>query len=69
MVVTKKLMQMHNMTMFTPIFKDSLISESKKKAVQSLMYLKEKWEKSTKAHFVLMARGNLETGPSRKLCP
>ncbi len=40
--VTKELTQMHNMSVFTPVIKESLSAEEKKKAVSSLMFLKEK---------------------------
>ena len=40
--VTKELTQMHNMSVFTPILKDDLTLEEKKKAISSLMLLKEK---------------------------
>ena len=40
--VTKELTQMHNMSVFTPILKYDLTLEEKKKAILSLMLLKEK---------------------------
>ena len=40
--VTKELTQMHNMSMFRPIELKSLTNDDKKKALSSLMFLKEK---------------------------
>jgi hypothetical protein len=49
--VTKELEQMHNMSVFTPVHKESLSAEERKKAVSSLMFLKEKRDESIKARF------------------
>jgi hypothetical protein len=49
--VTKELSQMHNMSVFTPVHKESLSAEEKKKAVSSLMLLKENRDESVKARF------------------
>ena len=40
--VTKELTQMHNMNVFRPIELKSLTNDNKKKALSSLMFLKEK---------------------------
>ena len=40
--VTKELTQMHNMNVFRPIELKSLTNDDKKKALSSLMFLKEK---------------------------
>jgi hypothetical protein len=49
--VTKELTQMHNMSVFTPILKDDLTLEERKKAISSLMFLKEKRDKTVKGRF------------------
>jgi hypothetical protein len=49
--VTKELSQMHNMSVFAPIMKSDLTHEEKKKAISSLMFLKEKRDKSIKGWF------------------
>jgi hypothetical protein len=47
--VSKELTQMHDMQVFRPICKDDLTYDEKKKAIASLMFLKEKQDKSVKA--------------------
>ncbi len=47
--VTKELTQMHDMNVFTPVLKESLSSEEQAKALASLMFLKEKRDKTVKA--------------------
>ena len=47
--VTKELTQMHNMNVFRPTEVESLTYEKKKKALSSLMFLKEKRDSSVKA--------------------
>ncbi len=47
--VSKELTQMHDMQVFRPICKDDLTYDEKKKALASLMFLKEKQDKSVKA--------------------
>ncbi len=47
--VSKELTQMHDMQVFWPICKDDLTYNEKKKALASLMFLKEKRDKSVKA--------------------
>jgi len=42
---------MHNMSVFTPILKDDLTLEERKKAISSLMFLKEKRDKTVKGRF------------------
>jgi hypothetical protein len=49
--VTKELSQMHNMSVFAPIMKSDLTREERKKAISSLMFLKEKRDKSIKGRF------------------
>ena len=49
--VTKELSQMHNMAVFAPIMKTDLTPEEKKKAISSLMFLKEKRDATIKARF------------------
>ena len=51
MGVTKELAQMHNMCVFRPILKGDLTLEEKKKAISSLMFLKEKRDKTVKGQF------------------
>jgi hypothetical protein len=51
MGVTKELAQMHNMCVFRPILKGDLTLEEKKKAISSLMFLKEKRDKTVKGRF------------------
>ena len=48
-VVTKELTQMRDMNVFHPIEVDSLTYDEKKKALSSLMFLKEKRDSSVKA--------------------
>jgi hypothetical protein len=56
--VTKELAQMHNIWPFSPpIMKSDLTSEEKKKAISSLMFLKEKRDKSVKGRFCADGRG------------
>lgn len=40
--VTKERTQMHNMTVFTPIYKDSLTKEERTKALASSTFLRKK---------------------------
>ena len=47
--MTKELTQMHDMNMFTPVLKESLSSKERAKALASLMFLKEKRDKTVKA--------------------
>jgi hypothetical protein len=47
--VTKELTQMHDMNVFRPIEVESLTYDEKKKALSSLMFLKEKRDSSVKA--------------------
>jgi hypothetical protein len=47
--VTKELTQMHDMNIFHPIEVESLTYDEKKKALSSLMFLKEKRDSSVKA--------------------
>ena len=49
--VFKELAQMHNMSVFTPILHSELTAEDKQKAVSSLMFLKEKHDKTVKGRF------------------
>ena len=49
--VTKELAQMHNMSVFSPIMKTDLTPEEKRKAISSLMFLKEKKDTAIKAPF------------------
>ena len=58
--VTKELTQMHNMTVFTPVYKDSLTKEERKKALASLMFLKEKRDNTIKAR--MCADGRKQRG-------
>ena len=46
--VTKELSQMHTLAVFAPIMKSDLTPEEKKKAISSLMFLKEKRDKTIK---------------------
>ena len=55
--VTKELTQMHNMNVFRPTEVESLTYEKKKKALSSLMFLKEKRDSSVKAR--MCAAGHL----------
>jgi len=47
---TKELTQMHDMNVFCPIEVESLTYDEKKKALSSLMFLKEKRDSLVKAH-------------------
>ena len=47
--VTKKMMQMHDMNVFRPVMRDNLTWDERKKALASLMLLKEKRDQSVKA--------------------
>ena len=58
--VTKELTQMHNMTVFRPIFKEALSKEERAKALASLMFLKEKRDKTVKAR--MCADGRKQRG-------
>jgi len=58
--VTKELTQMHDMRVFTPVLKDSLNKEERSKALASLMFLKEKRDKTVKAR--MCADGRKQRG-------
>jgi len=58
--VTKELTQMHDMTVFRPIFKEALSKEERAKALASLMFLKEKRDKTVKAR--MCADGRKQRG-------
>jgi len=58
--VTKELTQMHDMTVFKPIFKEDLSKEERAKALASLMFLKEKRDKTIKAR--MCADGQKQRG-------
>jgi hypothetical protein len=47
----KELSQMHNMCVFTPIQKSDLTPEERKRAMSSLMFLKENRDKTVKGQF------------------
>ncbi len=47
--VTKELTQMHDMTVFCPVHKESLRKEERIKMLSLLMFLKEKRDKTIKA--------------------
>ena len=47
--MTKELTQMHDMQVFQPISQNDLTWNDKKKALASLIFLKEKQDKSVKA--------------------
>ena len=49
--VFKELAQMHNMSVFTPVIHSELTAKDKQKAVSSLMFLKEKRDKTVKGRF------------------
>jgi hypothetical protein len=55
--VTKELTQMHDMDVFRPIMKDDLTRDERKKALASLMFLKEKRDQSVKARMCADGRG------------
>jgi hypothetical protein len=55
--VTKELTQMHNMDVFLPIMKDDLTRDKRKKALASLMFLKEKRDQLVKARMCADGRG------------
>ena len=55
--VTKELAQMHNMAVFAPIMKSDLTIDEKKRAISSLMFLKEKRDKTVKGRFCADGRG------------
>ncbi len=46
--VTKELTQMHNIDLFHPVMRDDLTCDERKKALASLMFLKEKRDQSVK---------------------
>jgi len=58
--VSKELTQMHDMQVFWLICKDDLTYDEKKKALASLMFLKEKRDKSVKAQ--MCADGQKQRG-------
>jgi hypothetical protein len=58
--VTKELAQMHNMSVFRPIKVVSLTYNERKKALLSLMFLKEKRDSSVKVH--MCADGRKQKG-------
>ncbi len=47
--VTKELTQMQDMDMFRPVMRNDLTCDKRKKALVSLMFLKEKRDQSVKA--------------------
>lgn len=49
--ITKELLQMHTMSVFTPVHSASLTPLKKANTVSSLMFLKEKHDESIKARF------------------
>ena len=49
--VTTELAQMHKIAVFAPIMKSYLTFDEKKKAISTLMFLKEKWAKTVKGWF------------------
>ncbi len=55
--VTKELTQMHDMDVFRPIMKGDLTMDERKKALVSLMFLKEKRDQSVKARMCADGRG------------
>jgi len=55
--VTKELTQMHDMDVFRPMMKDDLTRDERKKALASLMFLKEKRDQSVKARMCADGRG------------
>jgi hypothetical protein len=55
--VTKELIQMHNMDVFRPVMRDDLAWDERKKALASLMFLKEKRDQSVKARMCADGRG------------
>ena len=55
--MTKELTQMHDMNVFRPIMKDDLTRDERKKALASLMFLKEKRDQSVKARMCTDGRG------------
>jgi hypothetical protein len=59
--VTKELTQLHDMEVFQPIHKSDLSSEERSKAVSSLMFLKEKRDKSIKGRMCADGRKQRET--------
>ena len=48
---------MHNMAVFAPIMKSDLTTDEKKRAISSLMFLKEKRDKTVKGRFCADGRG------------
>ena len=58
--VSKELTQMHNMNVFRPVEKNTLMKEERAKAVASLMFLKEKRDKSVKARMCADGRKQRE---------
>ncbi len=55
--VTKELAQMHDMDVFRPVTRDNLTWDERKKALASLMFLKEKRDQSVKAWMCADGRG------------
>jgi hypothetical protein len=55
--VTKELTQMHDMDVFRPIMKGDLTMDERKKALASLMFLKEKRDQSVKVRMCVDGRG------------
>jgi hypothetical protein len=55
--VTKELTQMHDMDVFRPIMKNDLTRDERKKALASLMFLKEKRDQLVKARMCADGRG------------
>jgi hypothetical protein len=58
--VTKKLTQMHGMSVFCPVKKSSLTKDEKAKVLALLVFLKEKQDKSVKAR--MYAGGHKQRG-------
>jgi hypothetical protein len=55
--VTKELTQMHDMDVFCPVMRDDLMWDKRKKALASLMFLKEKRDQLVKAWMCADGRG------------
>jgi hypothetical protein len=55
--VMKELMQMHNMDVFCPVMRNNLTWDKRKKALASLMFLKEKRDQLVKAQMCADGRG------------
>ncbi len=55
--VTKELTQMHNMDVFPPVMRDNLTWDERKKALRSLMFLKEKRDQLVKSRMCADGQG------------